>query len=81
MSQVVTSSQMLGAALRHWRRASALTQAEVAERLGLAQKAISALENHTDRSGINRLMQVLAALDLELVLQPRASAPAQAEDW
>lgn len=80
MSQAVTSAKMLGAELRNWRKANALTQAEVARRLGLAQKAISALETHPERSGVDRLMQVLAALDLELVIRPRAPA-APAQDW
>jgi HTH-type transcriptional regulator/antitoxin HipB len=80
MSQAVTSAKMLGAALRNWRKAHALTQSEVAGRLGLAQKAISAIENHPERAGVERLMQVLSALELELVLQPRRQN-APAEEW
>jgi HTH-type transcriptional regulator / antitoxin HipB len=81
MSHAVTSAKMLGAELRNWRKSHALTQTEVAGRLGLAQKAISALENHPERSSIDRLMQVLSVLDLELVVRPRCEPASLAQDW
>ncbi|TDR73922.1 helix-turn-helix domain-containing protein [Paludibacterium purpuratum] len=82
MSQSISSSQNLGAELRNWRRARALTQAMAAHRIGIAQKAISALENHTGQSSVERLLQVLSALDLELMLRDkRGGALHDLRDW
>jgi HTH-type transcriptional regulator/antitoxin HipB len=82
MSQAIHSPQNLGAELRNWRRARALTQAMAAHRIGVAQKAISALENHTGQSSIARLLQVLSALDLELVLRDKRDTTLHnLEDW
>lgn len=68
---MITTSRQLGADLRNWRKQRRLTQAQVAESIGLAQKAVSALESHTGHVSIERLFQVLSALDLELVLRER----------
>lgn len=68
MQQKIHSAQTLGAELRNWRRRRELTQARTAARVGLEQKAISALETHTGHASIDRLLRVLSALDLELVL-------------
>ncbi|MBV8046878.1 MAG: helix-turn-helix transcriptional regulator [Paludibacterium sp.] len=82
MPQVIHSSQNLGAELRNWRRARAMTQSMAAHRIGLAQKAISALETHTGQSSIARLLQVLSALDLELVLRDkRDGSLVGSQDW
>lgn len=81
MARSITSARSLGAELRNWRKQRALTQSMAAEQLGLAQKAISILENHTGQSSIERLLQVLSALNLELVLQEKTSVPHQQPDW
>lgn len=71
MNQAMTSSRQLGAELRNWRKTRALTQAQAAERIGIAQKAVCALETRTGSCSIERLMQLLSALDLELVLRDK----------
>ncbi|BEV71123.1 MULTISPECIES: helix-turn-helix domain-containing protein [unclassified Paludibacterium] len=82
MPQNIHSPQNLGAELRNWRRARALTQAMAARRIGIAQKAISALENHTAQSSVERLLQVLSALDLELVLRDKQDGSLhRTQDW
>lgn len=77
----ITTSRHLGAELRNWRKQRKLTQAQVAESIGLAQKAVSALESQTGHVSVERLFQLLSALDLELVLRARQGpAPASAND-
>lgn len=77
----ITSAAQLGAELRRERKERHINQSELAERMGLAQKAISALEAHTGSSSVERLFQLLAALDLELVLQSRPTDASTGADW
>lgn len=82
MPHAIHTPQILGAELRNWRRARALTQAKAAARIGIAQKAISALETHTGQSSVERLLQVLSALDLELVLRDKQDGVLHTlQDW
>jgi transcriptional regulator with XRE-family HTH domain len=59
--------------LREARRASALTQAEVARRAGTAQSAVAAYESGDRKPGLATLARLLRATDhdLELVARPR----------
>jgi HTH-type transcriptional regulator/antitoxin HipB len=61
----------LGAALRRRRKGLNLSQAEVGDRVGIRQATLSMLESGGADSKVSTLMDVLAALDLELVLRPR----------
>jgi len=63
--------QDIGQALRRTRRASGLTQAQLAEQTGLRQPTISDLEKGVPGTRLQTLFDVLAALDLELTLQSR----------
>lgn len=65
------SPQQLGAILRRYRKKGSLTQTDVAARTQLRQATISALENGEAGTRLKTLTKVLAALDLELVVQPR----------
>ena len=76
MDQIVRTPGQMGAALRQQRRGQSLTQNDVASRTQLRQATISALENGEAGTQLNTLTQVLAALDLELVLRPRSKASA-----
>jgi HTH-type transcriptional regulator/antitoxin HipB len=69
-------------ALRSRRKELGLSQIEVAARSGLQQKTVSSLENAPQRCAIDSLYKLLAALGVELVLQPRdlPNIP-DGEDW
>jgi len=69
--------QDMGQALRRIRRARQLTQAQLAELTGLRQPTISELEQGAPGTRLQTLFDVLAALDLELNLQPRTGADQQ----
>jgi len=78
---IARSPQQLGAILRRYRKKGALTQTDVAARTQLRQATISALENGEAGTQLRTLAEVLAALDLELVVQPRRkSSPSDIED-
>ena len=79
--EIARSPQQLGAILRRYRKKSSLTQTDVAAKTQLRQATISALESGEAGTQLKTLTDVLAALDLELVVQPRRkSLPSDIED-
>lgn len=78
---IARSPQQLGAILRRYRKKGSLTQTDVAAKTQLRQATISALESGEAGTQLKTLTDVLAALDLELVVQPRRkSLPSDIED-
>ncbi len=75
------SPEQLGAILRGLRSELGLSQAEVAARVGLPQKAVSGAELHAGKMGVGRLFQLLSALGLELVVRRRSSGRASKAEW
>lgn len=64
----------LGALLRARRLALHLTQAQVAEQMGVSAQVLSKLEQDASRVSFERIHRLCRVLDLELHL--RAAAPA-----
>jgi HTH-type transcriptional regulator / antitoxin HipB len=78
---IARSPQQLGAILRRYRKKGSLTQTDVAAKTQLRQATISALESGEAGTQLKTLTDVLAALDLELLVQPRRkSLPSDIED-
>ncbi|MBW4656867.1 MAG: helix-turn-helix domain-containing protein [Kaiparowitsia implicata GSE-PSE-MK54-09C] len=78
---IARSPQQLGAILRRYRKKGSMTQTDVAAKTQLRQATISALESGEVGTRLKTLTDVLAALDLELVVQPRRkSLPSEIED-
>ena len=78
---IARSPQQLGAILRRYRKKGGLTQTDVAAKTQFRQATISALESGEAGTQLKTLTEVLAALDLELVVQPRRkSQPSDIED-
>jgi HTH-type transcriptional regulator / antitoxin HipB len=71
MAELVRSAKQLGVALRRFRRGRDLTQAELAKRAGLRQGTVSQVETGLESVKLNTVMDILRALDLEVVIQPR----------
>lgn len=71
MKELVRSPKQFGAALRRFRKDRALTQIQLAKRTGLRQSTISQLENGLETIKLTTVMELIRALDLELVVQPR----------
>jgi len=74
MSQIARTPKQLGAAIRRRRRQLKLSQAALGSRAHLRQATISALENGEPGTQLRTLVDVLAALGLELVVQERSKA-------
>lgn len=69
MEYVLRTPDQLRPVLQGFRKARDCSQTELAGRLGITQQALSALEREPDSASVSRLMQVLAALDVEIVLR------------
>lgn len=65
------NAKQLGDSLARIRGLQDLTQTVLGEKAGLRQATISALENGEAGTRVQTLFDVLAALNLELVIQPR----------
>lgn len=67
----VRSPEQLPALLQSFRKASGLTQAEVALRLGVTQQTYSALERNASKVSAERLLKLLHLLGVEWVLHAK----------
>lgn len=76
MDYVIRTPEQLTPLLRAFRKARGESQADTAARLGVTQQALSALERDPSSAGIARLLQVLSALDVEIVLRERPATDA-----
>lgn len=73
MDYVVRTASQLEPLLRGFRKARKYSQSTLANRLGVSQQALSALEREPETASFSRLLQVLAALDVEIVLRDKTS--------
>jgi HTH-type transcriptional regulator/antitoxin HipB len=71
MDQITRTSPQLGAALRRRRKQAGLSQDALADRVKLRQATVSRLESGDTGTKLGTLLDVVAALDLEIVLRPR----------
>jgi len=71
MAELVRSPKQLGVILRRFRRMRDYTQAELAKRAGVRQGTISQVETGLEAVKLTTVMDLLRALDLEVVIQPR----------
>lgn len=67
----ITSPEMLAIALKEARASKMLTQQETAQLVGVKQATVSAFENHPERSRVETLFKLIAALGLELYVTER----------
>lgn len=72
MDQIARTPRQLGTVLGRCRKAAGLTQEALAARIRLRQATISALENSATNARMGTLFDMLAALNLELVVRPRS---------
>lgn len=79
--QVIRAPSQLGQLLKGLRRQQGLSQQDLALKAGgTSQARLSQLELHPGRLTLERLLLLLAALDLELVIRPRRD-PSDAAEW
>ncbi len=65
----VYTSDSLGAAIRHYRQEAGLTQAQLAELVGLNRTYLSDLERGSETEQLRRLLRVLKRLGVRMTLQ------------
>jgi HTH-type transcriptional regulator / antitoxin HipB len=81
MDQITRTSPQLGAALRRRRKQAGLSQEALADKVALRQATISRLESGDTGTKLGTLLNVVAALDLEIVMRPRSKGrPADVVD-
>ncbi|HOI14786.1 MAG TPA: helix-turn-helix transcriptional regulator [Geobacteraceae bacterium] len=71
MMQKILSPEGLGAALRSERKKRKQSQTAVGKAVGVDQPTVSKVEKGNPGTEIGTLFRLLAALELELVIQPR----------
>jgi HTH-type transcriptional regulator/antitoxin HipB len=76
---VVRIASQMGAAIRRQRKLKGLSQTQLGEKTNLRQATISELERGKGGMQLKTLTNVLAALDLELIVQSRSKAAAEIE--
>jgi HTH-type transcriptional regulator/antitoxin HipB len=78
--QVIQAPSQLGVLLKGARRKRGMSQQELALKAGgTSQNRLSELELQPGRFTVERLLLILAALDLELVVRPRETSTKAAE--
>jgi HTH-type transcriptional regulator/antitoxin HipB len=83
MIQKISSPENLGQFLRSERKQKGLSQKTVGNSVGMEQHTISKIEKGNSGTELGTLFRLLAALDLELTVQPRQkpSAASQGDSW
>lgn len=71
MKQILSLSKQLGPLLQSARKSAGLTQSELAQRLGMSQSRISAMELDPGTINVEQLLALLAALNHEVLVQPK----------
>lgn len=69
MDCIVNFSDQLKQHLRALRKARGMTQAQLAQRLGVVQSRVAAIESKPETISVEYLFKVLAALDVQLILR------------
>jgi HTH-type transcriptional regulator / antitoxin HipB len=77
MDQITRTPKQLGIVLRRRRKEIGLSQEALASRIHLRQATVSALETSATDARLDTVFDVLAALDLELIVRPRTKGSAR----
>ena len=81
----IHAAAQLSAHLRSLRKSRGLTQAQLGAMLGVDQTRIAKIERNPGLISVDQLLQLLAALNVEVELQPRTAASRPATepttDW
>lgn len=72
---IVHAAEQLPALLKAFRKAAGLTQGQVADRLGVTQQTLSALERNAQKVSTERLLHLLGILGVDMSLQAKTASP------
>jgi len=76
MSERARTPQQIGNVVRRARKQRGLSQKELGAKAGLRQETISLIETGNPAAKLETILAVLAALDLEFRVSPRAKSTA-----
>lgn len=80
MNQIARTAKQVGVAVRRHRRALGWSQSDLGSKAGLRQATISTLESGEPGTRLRTLVNVMAALELEVVIRDRSKAPKSIEE-
>ena len=80
MDQIARTPKQIGAAIRRRRRALKLSQTQLGSKTDLRQATISALESGDSGTQLRTLVDVMAAVGLEMVIRERSKAGESIEE-
>lgn len=81
MNIIITSPKMLGQLIRRVRKRKNLTQTEAGQNFNLDQTTLSSIEQGADGTRLGTIFRVLAALDLELIIQEKNKKQPKEVKW
>lgn len=73
MKSISRTPKQIAIAIKRYRQLKGLTQAQLSEKVKMRQATISKLEAG-EETQLKTLLDVLTALDLEIVIQPRSKS-------
>jgi HTH-type transcriptional regulator/antitoxin HipB len=79
MGHLIQIPSQLSSHLRALRKARGLSQAALASRLGLSQARVARIEGDPLAISVDQLLRVLAALGVQVSLEPLPTIPATAD--
>jgi HTH-type transcriptional regulator/antitoxin HipB len=80
MEQIARTSRQIGEALRRERRRLKMSQLALAEKTNLRQSTISSVESGDPGTKLQTFLEMITALDLELLIRSRSESPYRFED-
>jgi HTH-type transcriptional regulator / antitoxin HipB len=75
--QLARTAGQIGNSIRRVRKLLGMNQSELGGKSGLRQETISLIENGNPAAKIDTILTILAALDLELRIEPRSKRSAR----
>ena len=80
MKQILALSRQLGPLLQSARKSAGLSQTALAQRLGISQSRLSAMELDPGSISVEQLLALLAALNHEVLVQPKRGVTVISDD-
>lgn len=80
MDEIARNTKQIGAVVRRRRRQVRLPQSALGQRAGIRQATVSALERGEPGTELRTLMDVMTALNLEMVIRERSDPAMEIED-
>lgn len=74
MNALARSPKQMGQLIQQHRKAQKLSQSDLASRCGLRQELISRIESGHDGAKLSTICDLLAALDLEIIIGLRSKS-------